>query len=290
MGDVIDMRRFGGLRHRLPFTLLDLRRRRPGPGGDLPAGRVLQQGRDPPGPQVGLARGGRAGLGLGLRAGLLGRRPHRVHDGLLHRPGVLPDLLGAREAAQPRRPRGPEPEPRLRPRRPRAARRTARTRRTATTTSGHESPPIMTYPLMVLAGCAVLVGLIFGPTHSVRASPEETLGFEALGTGARVRLATALSARWPACSGIGLAYRALCRAEPDPRPAGPAAPAALPGVAQQVLCRRGLRLAWSSSRLRAVAIVCEFLDVYLVDSLVRGIAWLPRLVGRGPAGAATRTA
>ena len=32
MGDVIDMRRFRGLRHRMPYHLLDLRRRRPGPG------------------------------------------------------------------------------------------------------------------------------------------------------------------------------------------------------------------------------------------------------------------
>src|SRR4051794_863351 len=30
---------------------------------------------------------------------------------------------------------------------------------------GHESPPVMTIPLIVLAFCAVLVGMLFGPTH-----------------------------------------------------------------------------------------------------------------------------
>ena len=45
MGDVIDMRRFRGLRHRLPYTH-DVRRRRPCPGGYPSAGRLLQQGRD----------------------------------------------------------------------------------------------------------------------------------------------------------------------------------------------------------------------------------------------------
>ena len=44
MGDVIDMRRFGGLRHRLPLHPRDLRHRRPGAGRDLPAGGLLQQG------------------------------------------------------------------------------------------------------------------------------------------------------------------------------------------------------------------------------------------------------
>ena len=32
--------------------------------------------------------------------------------------------------------------------------------------------------------------------------------------------------------------------------------------------------------IRGLAIICEFLDVYLVDGLVIGVAWLPRLFGR----------
>ena len=39
----------------------------------------------------------------------------------------------------------------------------------------------MTIPLMVLAGCAVLVGLLFGPTTWFEHHLEQTLGFEALG-------------------------------------------------------------------------------------------------------------
>ena len=108
MGGVIDMRRFRGLRHRLPLHLLDVRRRRPGAVGDLPVRRVLQQGRDP-----GL-RSSRPRTAAS--AGVAGRVPiwsiywiaivTAVHDRLLHRPRVLHDLLRPREAAQPRRPRG----------------------------------------------------------------------------------------------------------------------------------------------------------------------------------------
>ena len=47
MGDVIDMRRFRGLRHRLPYTCCDVRGGRAGAFGGLSALRVFQQGRDP---------------------------------------------------------------------------------------------------------------------------------------------------------------------------------------------------------------------------------------------------
>ena len=87
--------------------LLDVRRRRPGPRRHPPPGGLLQQGRDPHGLEGGVARLARAGLVGGLHGGLLGRRPDRVHDGVLHLPRLLPDLLRPREAPQPRRPRGP---------------------------------------------------------------------------------------------------------------------------------------------------------------------------------------
>jgi NADH-quinone oxidoreductase subunit L len=41
---------------------------------------------------------------------------------------------------------------------------------------GHESPPIMSYPLLVLAACAVLVGLVFGPTHLFEHHLHKTYG------------------------------------------------------------------------------------------------------------------
>ena len=87
----------------------------------------------------------------------------------------------------------------------------------------------------------------------------------------------------PACSGLGLSYAAVRRAEPGPGAARDAARAALPGVARQVLRRRALR----RDRRRPDALPrgrsAEFLDEYLVDGLVRLAAWVPRLSGpRGP--------
>ncbi len=155
MGGVIDMRRFRGLRHRLPVHLLDVRRRRPGAVGHLPVRRLLEQGRDPDRPEVGRrTASGRTDWGR-LLGDLLGRRADRLHDRLLHRPGLLPDLLRPREAA--RAPTTPRPRTRPRPITPGAL---------ATHGSshddpghghrdhghghdahfGHESPPIMTYP------------------------------------------------------------------------------------------------------------------------------------------------
>ena len=79
----------------------DLRRRWARAGGDLPHGGVLQQGRDPAGHQVGVARRVRVEVGLDLFGRLLGCHPDGVHDGLLHGPCLLHDILGTREAAQP---------------------------------------------------------------------------------------------------------------------------------------------------------------------------------------------
>ena len=47
MGDVIDMRRFSGLRKVIPDHALDVPLRRRGAGGRAAAGRLLEQGRDP---------------------------------------------------------------------------------------------------------------------------------------------------------------------------------------------------------------------------------------------------
>ena len=46
---------------------------------------------------------------------------------------------------------------------------------------GHESPPIMTVPLLILAVCSILVGIIFGPTGWFERHLARTPGFEALG-------------------------------------------------------------------------------------------------------------
>ena len=98
MGDVIDMRRFSGLRKVLPIDALDLPVRRPGPGR-LPAVlRLLEQGRDP------RRRPGRRHeprLRRRLFRAVPGGDGDRGPDGLLHIPGLLPHLLG--RAAQSRK-------------------------------------------------------------------------------------------------------------------------------------------------------------------------------------------
>jgi proton-translocating NADH-quinone oxidoreductase chain L len=149
---------------------------------------------------------------------------------------------------------------------------------------GHESPPVMTIPLMILAGCALLVGLIFGPTgwfehHVVR----YTLGFESLGHPEHPHgfdVATALVGTLVGLLGLGVSY--VLYAKPSP----------IPGQ-----IARSLRPLYNASYnkfyvdeiyemvvirpLRAFASVCAFLDEWLLHgALVRGTAWLPRLLGR----------
>ena len=145
---------------------------------------------------------------------------------------------------------------------------------------GHESPPVMTYPLLILAGCAALVGLIFGPTHLFEHHLHGTLGFEGLGHGEhRFDLMTAVVSTIAAVVGIALAWRLY--AEPSEAPARLAArfrplyQASLNKFyVDEVYDWVAVKLTW------AVAGVCEFLDVYLVDQLVLFFARLPRKLGK----------
>jgi NADH-quinone oxidoreductase subunit L len=146
---------------------------------------------------------------------------------------------------------------------------------------GHESPPIMTYPLLLLAGCAVLVGLVFGPTHLFEHHLEATLGFEGLGHAEHgFDFATALISTIAGLAGLGLAYWFYAERSP--------LPAQLAGRIRP-LYEASLNKFYVDEvynwivvkTTRAVAIVCEFLDIYLVDQLVNGIARLPRKLSKG---------
>ena len=82
---------------------------------------------------------------------------------------------------------------------------------------GHESPPIMTYPLMVLAGCSILAGLVFGPTHWFEHHLEHTLGFEHLGHAAHgFDWLTAIVSTVAGLAGIAIAYSFYALPSPVP--------------------------------------------------------------------------
>jgi NADH-quinone oxidoreductase subunit L len=145
---------------------------------------------------------------------------------------------------------------------------------------GHESPQIMTIPLIVLAVCAISVGFIFGPTHLFEHHLSRTLGFESLGHAEHgFDWVTATVGTTVGVLGIYLAWALY--GHPSPVPAR---------LARQL---RPLYLAsyqkfWVDEiydvviirPLRAFAAFLAFLDDNLVHGLVRGTAWVPRIFGR----------
>ncbi len=152
---------------------------------------------------------------------------------------------------------------------------------------GHESPAIMTYPLFALAACTALIGLICliaGPfagttewfAHHLHATfAFETLGHEEHG----FDWMTALVGTVAGLSGLGLSY--VMYAEPSPIPAQmverfkPLYEASLHKFGVDALYDRVV-----IRPTRALAVVSDFLDEYLVDRSVIGVAKLPRLFGR----------
>ncbi len=145
---------------------------------------------------------------------------------------------------------------------------------------GEESPPVMTYPLLVLAGCAVLAGLLFGPTGLFEHHLRETLGWDLLGEAEHgADLATAVISTLAALLGIGVAYRLYAAPSPVPgRLADRFRPLYLASLHKFYVDEVYDWVVVKSTR--AIAVVCEFLDIYLVDQLVVGIARLPRKLGK----------
>jgi NADH-quinone oxidoreductase subunit L len=145
---------------------------------------------------------------------------------------------------------------------------------------GHESPPVMTIPLIILAAGAVLVGLLFGPTHLFEHQLEKTLGFEALGD---VQLhADVLTMVVGSLVGLlGLALSAMLYAQPSTLPGRLAAQfGALYRASYEKFHVDEFYEAAFVRPLWLVAKICAFLDQNLVDALVTGIAWIPRLFAR----------
>jgi NADH-quinone oxidoreductase subunit L len=149
---------------------------------------------------------------------------------------------------------------------------------------GHESPPVMTIPLIVLAVGAVSVGFVFGfPGHSLfEHHLSHTLGFEALGHPEHAHgydWATAVVGSIAGIVGIALAW--LLYGHPSPVPAqlarqlGPLYQASYNKFwVDEIYDRAVIRPLWM------LAAVFAFLDENLVHGLVRATAWMPRIFGR----------
>ncbi len=151
---------------------------------------------------------------------------------------------------------------------------------------GQESPPIMTIPLFVLAGCTVVIGLVClcagpfsGTTEWFAHHLHATLGFESLGEEAHhFDWATAITGTLAGLLGLGLSYRLY-----GERSVRVSVPERFRGVYEASLHKFYVDeiYEWLVARpTRIVAMLSDFFDAYLVDRLVRGVAELPRLFGR----------
>ncbi len=153
---------------------------------------------------------------------------------------------------------------------------------------GHESPPIMAIPLLVLAGCTVLIGLIClvawpfsgGPAEWFAQHLEKTLAFESLGHAEHgFSWFTAIVGTLVGLGGIGLSY--VMYAEPSPLPRRlmerfrPLYEASLHKFYVDEIYQR-----FVVGPLRGLSSFSDFLDEYFVDRLVTGIALIPRAIAR----------
>ncbi len=146
----------------------------------------------------------------------------------------------------------------------------------------HESPPVMTVPLIVLAVGAVLVGIVFGPTGTIRGVPGPALRGADISPGDprpcdddTVIVGGDAASIVFALGGIGIAWWMYVRQ---------------PGLAGQLA--RAMAVAYETSRnkfyfdelyeaivvqpVTAFAHVLRVFDQYILDGLVDLIGTLPR--------------
>ena len=153
---------------------------------------------------------------------------------------------------------------------------------------GHESGPIMTVPLYILAVCALLVGLVFGPGlpvvgphHMFEHQIDKSLGFEEIPHNAEavVESLTWLIGLTAGLLGIGLGYLMYGR------------PSLIPDMLSsrmKPLYQASLNKFYVDEIYEWIVVaptliaakVSEFIDIYLIDGLVRVTAWIPRVFGR----------
>jgi NADH-quinone oxidoreductase subunit L len=149
----------------------------------------------------------------------------------------------------------------------------------------HESPPVMTLPLVILAVGAVLVGIMLGPTHLSEHFLESHYMREAFSPAiaageaeARTHYLVMLLSGVVALAGIGLAYLMYVRQ---------------PGLADQMARTMGVLYQWSRNKfyldelyvalivgpLTAAAHACRVFDQYILDGVVDLIGQLPSYLG-----------
>jgi NADH-quinone oxidoreductase subunit L len=147
---------------------------------------------------------------------------------------------------------------------------------------GHESPRVMTLPLIVLAVATVLVGLLFGPlTHWFEHHVfEHTPGLERLGHAAHATdWGSIILGSLAGLIGLVASYALYAGSSPIPgrlaRGLKPLYEASYRKFGVDELYEA--IIVWPT---KALAAVSRFLDEYLVDGLVRLTAWTPRFVGK----------
>ncbi|WP_406696081.1 NADH-quinone oxidoreductase subunit L [Singulisphaera sp. Ch08] len=148
---------------------------------------------------------------------------------------------------------------------------------------GHESPPVMTYPLIALAGCAVMVGVLFGPTGLFEHHIMQSFAFETLGHPEHAHgLDLSIPLTGTLVGVLGLVASFFLYAKPSPIPARLAS-------SLKPLYRASCNKFYIDELydmifirpLRMIASVSAFLDEwFLHGALIRGTAWMPRLLGR----------
>jgi NADH-quinone oxidoreductase subunit L len=144
----------------------------------------------------------------------------------------------------------------------------------------HESPPVMTVPLMILAVFAALVGLAVGPTHLFSGFVEHTPWFPRVAPGEEPGMDWAMMSAGTvlALGGIAAAWLMYVR-QPD-----------LPGKlarSAQALYQLSLnKFHWDDlyetfivKPLTALAALCRVFDLYVIDSLVNLIGRIPGAFG-----------
>jgi NADH-quinone oxidoreductase subunit L len=145
---------------------------------------------------------------------------------------------------------------------------------------GHESPRVMTTPLIVLAVCAVVVGALFGPlTHLFGHHIEGTLGFDRLGHAEHGTDWFSVGAGTIA-GVVGLLLAAALYRKRSPFPGRLAAslrPLYRASYGKFYVDEAYTWLVVGPTWL--LARMAAFFDTYVVDGLVRLFAWIPRFVG-----------